>query len=305
MIPSPHNQNENPFSQAESYFHLLIETERGSVPLIESAFGEEAVSISAFEEKDSPKWKVDILLAGDMAAEHELETCIRLLEKAGANITAWQCKPMQQRDWVSDLQKQFPPLEEGRFFIHGSHIPPRARPEISLEINAGAAFGTGEHETTALCLQALQKLHDKGVRPLSLFDLGSGTGILAVAAQKLWPKARVTGSDMDAVSIAVARENAVLNHAPRLRFHVATGFQHAQLAPIRGQEVIVANILARPLIALAPEIIRRMAPGGHLVLSGLLNRQEKAVLMAYRGRGLQLVKTLHRNGWSALVLQKA
>lgn len=292
----------NPFALEAGYQSLVVITDAASVPLLEAAFEPDALSIASFEHPDETRWKTELMLSQELDRP-EVEARLARARKAGAAVEKWELKALEMRDWVSDIQAQFPPLEVGRFFIHGSHIAPRAAPAISLEINAGQAFGTGEHETTEGCLRALQWLAWRR-RFATALDLGCGSGILALAAKKLWKDARVIASDMDAVAVRVARENARDNREPAVRFYTAAGLRHAALWRAQPFDLVVANILARPLIALAGEIVAATRCGGYAVLSGLLTRQEKEVLLAYRSRGLRLEKTIRRNGWSVLVLRR-
>lgn len=293
---------ENMFEQQAKYRALMVLTRRESVVAVEAALDEMILSSAAFEcAEDSEEWRIEMVLAEEVE-EHEIDAAIELLKKSGVTIDKHSIETFEIRDWVSEIQSQFPPLEIGRFYIHGSHIEAARRPAISLEINAGRAFGTGEHATTACCLEALEWL--KRFHSFKhVLDLGCGTGILALAAKQLWRTATIVGSDMDAVSIDVARENSVDNAAPSLRYYVACGFDHPALAR-SSYDLIIANILARPLIGLAPAMTKHVCANGYIVLSGLLTRQEKDVLLPYRNMGFSLVKAFRRSGWSALILQK-
>ena len=207
-------------------------------------------------------------------------------------------------DWIKLSQEGLPPVRAGRFFVYGAHdagtVPPCV---IPLRIEAGMAFGTGHHETTALCLAVLSDLA-KRRRFSNVLDLGCGTGLLAIGAAKLWRR-RVLASDIDPVAVEIARENAVANgEAPFVRAVVADGLTHPAIAAAAPFDLIVANILAGPLTRLAPTIARALAPGGTLVLSGLLQWQENHVVGYYRPLGLILRRTRRDGAWSALVLER-
>jgi len=193
-------------------------------------------------------------------------------------------------------------VRAGRFFVYGAHdaglVPPGV---IPIRIEAGMAFGTGHHETTALCLAELSDLA-KRRRYDNVLDLGCGTGLLAIGAVKLWHR-RVTASDIDPTSVAVARENAVANSV-RFPSVMADGPTHPDLFRAAPFDLILANILAGPLTRLAPAIARVLVPGGTLVLSGLLMWQENLVLGFYRAQGLRLRRVRRDGAWSALVLEK-
>jgi ribosomal protein L11 methyltransferase len=208
-------------------------------------------------------------------------------------------------DWIRLSQEGLPPVRAGRFFVYGAHdegeIP---RGAIPIRIEAGLAFGTGHHETTALCLAALSDLA-KRRRYTNALDLGCGTGLLAIGAAKLWRKP-VIASDIDPVAIEVTRANARANgEATLVRAVVADGLGNPALAGRAPYDLILANILAEPLTRLAPDIAKSLARGGSLVLSGLLHWQENLVLSFYRPHRL-ILRQIHRDGpWSALVLERS
>jgi ribosomal protein L11 methyltransferase len=207
-------------------------------------------------------------------------------------------------DWIRLSQEGLPPVRAGRFFVYGAHdagqVPPGV---IPIRIEAGLAFGTGHHETTALCLRVLSDL-SKSRRFENVLDLGCGTGLLAIGAAKLWRRP-VLASDIDAVAVAVTRENARANgEAPLVRAITADGLAHPALARRAPYDLVVANILAGPLTLLAPQVARALAPGAALILSGLLRWQENLVVSFYRPHGLILRKTRREGVWSALLLER-
>ncbi|SLN37519.1 50S ribosomal protein L11 methyltransferase [Oceanibacterium hippocampi] len=212
--------------------------------------------------------------------------------------------PLTPQDWVSMSRAGLIPVQAGRYYLHGSHDPVSSNPgAVDLLIDAGQAFGTGHHQTTRGCLQALDRLFKEREfsRP---YDLGCGSGVLAMAAAHVLRRP-VMASDIDARSVAVAAGNARLNHLQRyLSLFVADGPAHPSIRAGGPYDLITANILARPLIRLAPAVAGLMAPGGRLVLAGLLDWQEAQVRSAYRLQGLRLVRR-HRVGqWPTLVLGK-
>ena len=211
---------------------------------------------------------------------------------------------LPDQDWIKLSQEGLPPVRAGRFFVYGAHDKGRVpHGVIPMRIEAGLAFGTGHHETTALCLSVLSDLA-KSRRYRNVADIGCGTGLLAIGAAKLW-KRRVTASDIDPVAVEVSRENAAANGVgPLIRAITADGLVNPALAAGAPYDLILANIIAGPLIFLAPQIVSAMAPRGMLVLSGLLYWQEDLVLSFYRSRGLVL-RDIRRDGpWSALVLER-
>ena len=209
---------------------------------------------------------------------------------------------LPERDWLAENRRDFPPQRIGRFFIHGSHWHVRAAPSsIPIEIDAATAFGTGEHPSTRGCLLALDRLarRRRFRRPL---DIGTGSGILAIAAAKRLRRPVVAG-DIDPEAVRVARHHARRNGlAGRARFLRTAGYRRRALRRHK-YDLILANILARPLALMARDLKRTLAPGGIAVLAGLLRRQEPFVLAAHRTRHLSLEHRLVIEGWSTLVLR--
>jgi ribosomal protein L11 methyltransferase len=278
-----------------------------------------------------PLWKATIALgkaqASDAAAALELEgsaQAVLIVEEPfsdGAAVEALYAEapdaaflsrltrqhvtvaPLPDQDWIRLSQQGLPPVRAGRFFVYGAHdagtVPHGV---IPMKIEAGLAFGTGHHETTALCLGLLSELASRR-RFSRMLDLGCGTGLLAIGAAKLWGK-KVLASDIDPVAVAVAVENARANGvAPLVGAVTADGLAAPRLAAGAPYDLIIANILAGPLTHLAPSISRALAPGGMLMLSGLLRDQENLVLSFYRR--LRFVGRRRMGPWSALLLEKA
>jgi ribosomal protein L11 methyltransferase len=212
-----------------------------------------------------------------------------------------------EENWVSKSQEGLEPIRAGRFFVHTPTHPPDET-AINFEIDAGLAFGTGQHATTRGCLEALDQLAGEGRRFGNIADIGTGTGLLAFAALTLWPVARGIATDIDPVSIDVTRDNALINRVPlghgpgELLLAVADGLDHPLLAVRAPFDLLIANILAGPLIELAPAFVSALAPGGTVVLAGLLDTQAEAVASAYTGQGLRLVDG-GQGEWPVLVLQ--
>lgn len=205
-------------------------------------------------------------------------------------------------DWVTRSLEGLKPVRAGRFFVHGAHDRHARRAgEIGIEIEAGQAFGTGHHGTTAGCLELIEQIVRRD-RPRNALDLGTGSAVLAIAIAKLAP-IPVLATDIDPVAVRVARENVRLNKASsRVRMAVATGFGHTDFARFGPFDLIVANILAKPLMRLAPQMAHHAAPGASLILSGILDRQRNAVVASYAGQGFRHIRTIHREGWSTIHL---
>ena len=278
-----------------------------------------------------PLWKASIALnkaeAADIAAALELEGSAQavliaeepfadeavvealytdepdaafLSRVAGRTVTV---APLPDQDWIRLSQEGLPPVRAGRFFVYGAHDAGKVpHGVIAMKIEAGLAFGTGHHETTALCLAVLSDLARGQASFRNVLDLGTGTGLLAIGAAKLWKK-RVLASDIDPVAVDVTRENARANGvAPLVLAAVADGLDNPLLKNGAPYDLIIANILAGPLTCLAPAITRALAPGGTLLLSGLLRNQEKLVVSFYPR--LRLLDRHRMGPWSALVLEK-
>jgi len=246
-----------------------------------------------------------LYLAEPPAAE-EIERLLAIACEV-ADITpppAYSLDKLPEVDWVAESQKALPPILAGRFRIRGSHVTEPAPPgAVDLLIDANAAFGTGRHETTRGCLLALQDIAKR--RPVSLIlDMGCGSGVLAMAAAKLWP-CRVLGVDNDAPSIRVAQENLEANGvADAVTLLCVDGFRDVRVRKTGPYDLILANILAEPLCRMAEDVKRHLAPGGLVILSGLLTTQERQVTARYRAAGLVLVARYRLAEWSTLVLKR-
>ena len=257
----------------------------------------EAATYSILEEdEDHDAWRIDAFpttteeadaLRGRLAAFPALVVTVEALADA---------------DWLAMSLSGLPPVRAGRFFVYGAHdqgrIPANA---VALRIEAGAAFGTGHHGTTVGCLQAWNDLI-KARRFGKVLDVGAGTGVLAIAAARTGARL-ARGTDIDAPSVRIARENAALNGA-RAEFVHASGLGHRRVRSAAPYDLVFANILAPPLVALAQDIRGALRPGGVAILSGLLRTQERRVLAAYRSRGFRLLRRIHRDAWATLVLQR-
>ncbi len=227
-----------------------------------------------------------------------------------SGITPPQCTVAReaQRDWVAENLQTFPPLHLGRFYIYGDHI--HARPPaacIPLRVSASVAFGTGQHATTAGCLKAIERLAKKK-RFGRVLDMGTGSGILAMAAARL-SQARVLACDIDPKAVAVARANAHLNRlSTRIETRAGRGYgalHDPRYGPAPAKyDLIIANILARPLAAMALDLSRHLAPGGRAVLSGLVECDERRVLAPHIEQGVYLEARSVLDGWLTLVLRK-
>jgi ribosomal protein L11 methyltransferase len=229
----------------------------------------------------------------------------RALAHLGARIGSTMVEAVPDANWVALSQAALPPILAGRFIVHGSHDRARVgvRPR-AIEIEAGEAFGTGHNATTSGCLEAIDTLTRRR-RFARVLDLGCGTGVLAIAAARVLPRARVMASDNDPVATDIAKANTRLNRvSARVRVVTAAGFAHPLLRRPQSFDLVVANILPRPLVALAPTMRMALPPGGVAVLSGLLNHQAHEVRARYHALGFCLLSARRHAGWTVLALER-
>jgi ribosomal protein L11 methyltransferase len=261
----------------------------GAVSAFEAAGDAWIVEGFAAERPDA--WLIEAALALAWAARH-------------GEPPALTIERVAERDWLSENQASFPPRAAGRYFIHGSHRRERVPAgRIGLLIDAATAFGTGEHATTEGCLLALDRLA-RQERRLRVLDMGTGTGILAIAAAKTWRR-KVLARDIDAEAVRVTWRNAAANGvAALIDARRSDGYRDRGLRRAGRLDLVLANILARPLMLMAKDLARALKPGGTAVLSGLLARHEAAVLAAHRAQGLTLRRRIAINGWHTLVLRR-
>ncbi|MGQ0684511.1 50S ribosomal protein L11 methyltransferase [Bradyrhizobium sp.] len=271
------------------------------VDVLTEVFFDGEAAVAAFERPDG-RWDVTVHFAEapDQALLRELVT-----NAASSEIASTLAfDTVEARDWVKASLEDLVPVPAGRFVVHGAHDRERvAVNKLAIEIEAALAFGTGHHGTTRGCLLLLDHVL-KAYRPRRLLDLGTGTGVLGIAAAKAL-KIGVLAGDIDAPSVQVARENARLNETGQLVQTVrAVGFSAPAFARAAPFDLVLANILANPLRQLAGPMARHLAPGALVILSGLLTHQAPAVIAAYRARGLVPLRHLRIEGWSSLLLRK-
>ena len=271
------------------------------VDALTEIFFEGQAAIAAFERPDG-RWDVTVHFAEppDQPLVREL-----VANAAGADISEGIAfDTVEAKDWVRASLEDLVPVPAGRFVVHGQHDRERVTPnKLGIEIEAALAFGTGHHGTTRGCLLLLDHVL-KAWRPRRVLDLGTGTGVLAIAAAKALHQ-KVLASDIDPPSVQVARENARLNGSGHLVQAIrATGFAAPQFVAAAPFDLVLANILANPLRQLASPMARHLAPSALVILSGLLTHQAPGVIAAYRARGLVPVRHLRIEGWSSLLLRK-
>lgn len=277
------------------------------VEAVIDALDEAAESIAAFEidpDVEGGPWRIELVHRRPIAEDGLQAKLFDVARACGLDLERLDSAPLPRTDWATTNTLQFPPQRIGRFWIHGSHST-EARPAATapIHIDAGLAFGSGEHATTRGCLKAVDALA-RTRRFRRVLDLGCGSGILAIAAARCWP-AEVIAADNDPIAVAVAEANLALNPVRgRVRTVVAEGYRHPLIARMQPFDLVLANILADPLCELAFDLARHLAPGGHAVLSGLLERQEDEVIAAHRMAGLHLRARHAIPPWSTLVMTR-
>lgn len=285
-----------------------------------------AIEAALLAHEEAEDWDPEIVIAGSEVAEDrpedwQLEAWLprRPMRKDKAALAALfpgkapniAAERLPETDWLTQSQHSLEPIRAGRFYVHTPDHPPLREAGLrNFCIPASQAFGTGQHATTAGCLTMLSAMKARGLVVRNCADIGTGTGLLAFAALDLWPRALATASDIDAVCLDVVAGNAAANglamgaRPGQLTMLAADGMEHPLLAARGPYDLICANILAGPLIHLAPDFARHLVPGGHLLLAGLLESQEAGVRRACRRAGLRLAARLVNGDWSILWLRK-
>lgn len=274
---------------------------RALTELLGEVFDPTDTAVAAFEAEDGHTWRLEAYFAVEPDEEAIRELARPIL---GDAVDRAEFALLPKTDWVKSSLDGLKPVRAWRFLVHGSHDRDAVRSnDLAIEIEAALAFGTGHHGTTRGCLLALSN-ELKRRRPRAVLDVGTGTGILAFAAAKALKEPVVAG-DIDPEAIRVADGNARLNGIrPWLRLYVGPGVQHAIANRPGHFDLVMANILARPLRRLAPSLARVLSPGGTLILSGLLDADVPGVLSAYAAQGLALVRRSSLEGWATLVLRR-
>ena len=277
------------------------QTARRISDLLTETLDESEAAIGAFEGPGG-RWDISIYFA-DAPNEAAIRELVGLAagEEAARSVGF---DTVEAKDWVRATLDELVPVHAGRFVVHGQHDRAKVTPnKLGIEIEAALAFGTGHHGTTRGCLLLLDHVL-KAHQPQRVLDLGTGTGVLAIAAAKAL-QTRVLASDIDALSVKVAAENARSNGAgPLVEVTWGNGFAAPGLRKRRPFDLVLANILANPLRQMATAMSGHLAPGGRVILSGLLTPQAPAVIAAYRARGLVVERHIRIEGWSSLLLRK-
>ncbi len=290
--------------KSAAVWRVAITVPASSAELFSQLLSDRLGTVSVFGGDEDPKRQVEAFDPAEPDTA-ELSVAVALLARSlGTDEPRLTIEQIPPTDWLAATYQAFPPIRIGRFHIHGSHdrasVPTGA---IGLCVDAATAFGTGEHETTSGCLTALQLLA-KQRRFRNVLDMGCGSGILAFAAARLW-RAPVLAVDVDPEAVRVARSNARANAVGNWVTTIAgDGYADRRVKAEGPYDLIVANILARPLVAMAKDLATNLAPGGNAILAGLLSGQQAQVLAAHRQQGLELVARLPAGDWPTLVLRK-
>lgn len=279
------------------------------VAAAEEMIGDEGVAVTSHEVSRpgvavSPDWRVQVLFDAPPDEALWRERLTAVADGLGLSEAVIRFGHLPAQDWVRHTNKLNAPIRAGRFFLHGAHDADARPPgSLSLLLDAGLAFGTGRAPSTYGCLQAIDDLCR--VRPpRTMLDMGTGSGVLAMAAARAGVR-QVLAADIDPVAVDVTRENVRLNGLRgRVAALVASRPDDPLLAASKPYDLVVANILAEPLCRMARGLAAMVAPGGHLILSGLLAREERMIVARYRVTGLQLKRRIPREGWHTLVFQR-
>lgn len=250
----------------------------------------EALAVSIFETGDN---------AVSIQALYEVEVTAKAAQAEMPAHLETTVAQLPDEDWVGLSQSGLPPIKAGRFFVHGSHDTPTEDAIFPVLVDAGQAFGTGHHGTTTGCLLMLDALEAQGLSPETILDLGTGAGILAIAAAKLFPEADILATDIDPIATQVANANAAIN-AVQFRSVTADGFETPTLKGL-SFDLIIANILAGPLRGLAADIAKALNPEGFAILSGILDEQAEWVAQAFREQALTVELKPSLDGWTSLL----
>jgi ribosomal protein L11 methyltransferase len=262
---------------------------------------------SEVDADDENRWQLEAFFESKPTA-----AALRLLKALvpSAKNAKPQVEALPAQDWVTMSQQGLEPVTAGRFHVRNLESDPVLPEYRNFLIRAGLAFGTGQHETTSGCLAMLDRMRSLGMRVGNVADIGTGTGLLAFAAMELWPHAYATASDIDPVAVEVSYDNAVVNQVTvghglgKLALFAAGGVDHPELLRRAPYDLLIANILAGPLIELAPSLCACVAEGGSIILAGLLDSQADAVLAAYRAQGMRLAERIDTGQWPCLRLRK-
>ncbi|MBP5534746.1 MAG: 50S ribosomal protein L11 methyltransferase [Alphaproteobacteria bacterium] len=287
-------------------YQTVITIPEKAVPFFEKALDPYAVALMASlieKGEDKNKWKMEAIFDGK-PDENVLDVTMAIAAmSAEIDEPEWDLLPVPKKNWLRENLLDFPPLELGKYYIYGSHIENPRIPKgmVALQIDAATAFGSGEHATTQGCLQAFEDVL-KTTKPKRVLDMGCGSGILSMAAAKVLGKdVKIDAVDIDPESVRVTKENIKINGVEK---NIKV-FQSEGYANVTDQyDLIFANILARPLMEMAPDLYKHLNAGGMAILSGFLNGQKSWVLRAHAKAGLEFVRVYKIKEWSTAIVKR-
>jgi len=277
----------------------------GAMSRFELIFSEflDSAATSHWRDKDG-NWQIEALFEFIPDADLINQLLLPLYQQEHITAVPILVNTLKKRDWLAENRAAFPPLRIGRFWVHGSHVTtPCPAASLPLLIDAALAFGSGTHPTTEGCLRAIQMI--RRTEPRKILDMGCGSAILAMAAAQLWPSSQLIAADNDPVAIRVAAKNRSLNYiAPaRMRLVVSEGLGSPMVNNNAPYDLVLANILARPLKRMAPDLALRLQAASWLVLSGILNTQVLMVVSAYRAQNLRVWNRICIGDWTTIILR--
>jgi ribosomal protein L11 methyltransferase len=287
--------------------HILrLQVPEAFCAFFEESLGDIATSSAFFEVEEGTPWRLELYCV-EMPEEAVLvRRLASLAQTVGIAPPAFEVETLPEVDWVTENLKSFKPISIGRFWVHGSHHHATPVPEglMPIHMDAGLAFGSGEHATTSGCIHLLDRLAAEGFQPRHALDMGCGSGILAIAMAKLWPTASVLGVEIDPVAVPVACANAVLNSVS-ITIVEGDGYAAPEVGSSAPFSLVTANILANPLIAMAPLLAETLEAEGYAILSGFLDFQVEEVLAPHQALGFTLVDRIQEGAWVAALLRKS
>lgn len=289
--------------EPDRFWQLQFEMDAMWEGMVAEALGDDCLGVTSIMVEGQPERRAIQCLFGSEPALEEWQTRIaRLMQAVQAEVPTLSLEAIPPTDWLRTVQQSFKPIDAGRFYVHSS-FSEEAVPEgrLAIEVDAGLAFGSGEHATTHGCLMAMDRLAADGFYPARMLDVGTGSGILAIAAAKAFPEANILAGDIDPVAVKVAIENVTINQVgEQVSCFQADGAQHDAIQQSAPYMLIVANILAGPLTELAPSLVPLLDKAGMLVLSGVLMPQAEGVKAAYEQAGLACVSLDAYGEWAVL-----
>jgi len=256
------------------------------------------------ESTDGDNWEMTLTTLGEPDME-EIISSIESVAPDSIDEKSIIIEKVPETDWLLQVHENFPPITIGNFFIYGSHYD-GALPEklTAIKIDAATAFGSGEHETTRGCIKAFEYLKEHGLSFAHALDMGCGSGILSIAISKVWDKSDIIAIDIDPESVVVTKRHAEFNNVTNIIAEAADGYNSELVKNNSPFDLIASNILANPLIEMAPALSANLKTGGYCVLAGLLTRQKQDVIDAHINAGLNLIKVFEEGEWRILIMQK-